>query len=169
MLSNDLTIRHSCEMFGFIEPQVKESILIFHSCSTNLNVKEETGVLCHEKHIGRTPRSIMTKGTSTRRKSRSPEPLYGNFDPGNRDKLMISYSKDPSHDYGLAESCGVIYQDEINFFGGDVYVEQSFEKQHFVMETHRNGRMVRMTKKKDLEERLIPEFEIFEKNKYFNN
>ena len=41
----------------------------------------------------------MTKGTSTRRKNRLPGSLYGNFDPGDQDKLMITYKRYPTHDY----------------------------------------------------------------------
>ena len=83
---------------------------------------------CNEDHTGNTPRSIMTKGTSTRRKSRLPGYLYGNFDPGDQDKLMISYYRDPTHDYSMYGACGVIYQGNMHFFGG------GFAKQHFIIE-----------------------------------
>ena len=60
---------------------------------------------CNEHHIGNTPRSIMTKGTSTRPKNRDPVKfLYGNFNPGDQDKLMISYRKvdySPIHRWGI--------------------------------------------------------------------
>ena len=113
-----------------------ESIIIFHSCSTNINLKTNKIGSCNEKHIGNTPRSIMTKGTSTRRKKSQPGekkpkkrmliPLYGNFDPGNTDKLMISYRREPSHDYTMRGACGVIYQGDMHFFGGGSYNEGEF-------------------------------------------
>ena len=119
---------------------------------------------CKEKHTGNTPRSIMTKGTSTRRKNRLPGRLYGNFDPGDQDKLMITYQRDPEHDYSLYGACGVVYQGDIHFFGG-VYkknssefidpishfvTEYDFRRQHFFIATQRKGRMVKMTKMKNL-------------------
>ena len=91
--------RKQCEFFGFTENHENESILIFHSCSTNIrSTSNDTGI-CGELHIGNTPRSIMTKGTSTRRKNRLLGSLYGNFDPGNSDKLMISYRREQSRLY----------------------------------------------------------------------
>ena len=55
--------RKHCEYFGFIENHEDESILLFHSCSTNIDEKindiNEAG--CNELHIGNTPRSIMTR------------------------------------------------------------------------------------------------------------
>ena len=96
-----------------MEAPIDESIIIFHSCSSNLDVKRSDGSNCYEKHIGNTPRSIMTKGTSTRRKNRLPGMLYGNFDPGDQDKLMITYERDPEHDYTLTGACGVVYQGNI--------------------------------------------------------
>ena len=101
---------------------------------------------CFELHIGNTPRSIMTKGTSTRRKNRLPGSLYGNFDPGNNDKLMISYRREPSHDYTMFGACSVLFEGEIHFFGG-----WNLARQHFVIETHRSGQLIKMTKKEDLE------------------
>ena len=94
----------------------------------------------------------MTKGTSTRRKNRLPGSLYGNFDPGNNDKLMISYRRDSSHDYTMSRACGVLYEGEMNFFGGwdSPYELQNFTRQHFVIETERSGQLIKMTKKKDL-------------------
>ena len=108
---------------------------------------------CSEKHIGITPRSIMTKGTSTRRKNRLNGSLYGNFDPGDQDKLMITYERDPEHDYTLNGACGVLYQGNIHFFGGDYTSlpnNYAFERQHFSIETQRKGRIVKMTKLKNL-------------------
>ena len=117
----NINLRKQCEFFGFSENPENESILIFHSCSTNRNVdKDQMDTLgrCNELHIGNTPRSIMTKGISTRRKNRLPGSLYGNLDPGNNDKLMISYKRVPSHDYTMWEACGVLFEGEIHFFGG---------------------------------------------------
>ena len=101
----------------------------------------------------------MTKGTSTRRKSRLPGYLYGNFDPGDQDKLMITYYRDPTHDYTMSGACGVIYEGNMHFFGGDIYTHiqggnssaYDFSKQHFMIETHRSGKMVKMKKMKDLD------------------
>ena len=155
--------RTSCEFFGFIEAPNKESILIFHSCSSNLELKvAEQKTLCIERDTGNTPRSIMTKGTSTRRKNRLPGYLYGNFDPGDQDKLMITYYRDPTHDYTMMGACGVIYQGDMHFFGGNEYKgiqhgnSSSYEivdfaKQHFMIESHRSGKMVKMKKMKDLD------------------
>ena len=127
---------------------------------------------CIENHTGNTPRSIMTKGTSTRRKSWLPGYLYGNFDPGDQDKLMITYYRDPTHDYKMYGACGVIYQGDMHFFGGsnlvfsrvsvkysladygiseDLLENRDFTKQHFVIETQRSGKMVKMMKLKDLD------------------
>ena len=113
-----------------------ESIIIFHSCSTNINLKTNKTGYCNERHIGNTPRSVMTKGTSTRRKKsqngekkykkRLPMPLYGNLDPGNNDKLMISYKRDFSHDYTMKGACGVIYQGDMHLFGGESYNRGTF-------------------------------------------
>ena len=154
-------IRSPCESFGFIP--IEESIIIFHSCSSNKNVKGKKFNSCIEKHIGNTPRSIMTKGTSTRRKNRLPGYLYGNFDPGNQDKLMITYGRDPTHDYSMEGACAVIYQGNIHFFGGPTTWFslrerishnggiEDFAKQHFKIETHRSGKTVKMTKMKNLD------------------
>ena len=142
----DQKIRNPCELFGFIEAPIKESIIIFHSCSTSLDLNRLQSEQCEENHIGNTPRSIMTRGTSTRRKNSLPGYLYGNFDPGDQDKLMITYQRDPTHDYTLDGSCGVIYQGDIHFFGGFY-----FNTQHFTIETHRSGRIAKMTKMKDLD------------------
>ena len=159
----DLKIRTSCEFFGFIEAPNEESILIFHSCSSNieLNLAPGQSTFCIENHTGNTPRSIMTKGTSTRRKNRLPGYLYGNFDPGDQDKLMITYYRDPTHDYTMEGACGVIYQGDIHFFGGTAFKLhtgengpfklEDFAKQHFIIETHRSGKMVQMKKMKDLD------------------
>ena len=72
-------------------------------------------VSCNELHIGNTPRSVMTKGTSTRRNNRLLGSLYGNFDPGNNDKLMISYRRATSHDNTMMDACGVLFEGEIHF------------------------------------------------------
>ena len=101
---------------------------------------------CNETHIGNTPRSIMTKGTSTTPRSKS---VYGNFDPGNNDKLMISYRREPSHDYEMSGACGVLFKGEMHFFGGEERV--SMDRQHFVIEKQRSGKRVKMTKMEDLE------------------
>ena len=119
----------------------------------------------------------MTKGTSTRRKNSIPGYLYGNFDPGDQDKLMITYERDPTQDYSLNKACGVIYQGGIHFFGGDDRpgdlrkinhirkisgeppsrssyprdLSADFTKQHLIIETHRSGKMVKMKKMKDLD------------------
>ena len=153
----NINLRKQCEFFGFSENPENESILIFHSCSTNRNVDKDqmdTFGRCNELHIGNTPRSIMTKGISTRRKNRLPGSLYGNLDPGNNDKLMISYKRVPSHDYTMWEACGVLFEGEIHFFGGSDYTKQNWinlTRQHFVIETQRKGQQVEMTKKEDLE------------------
>ena len=89
----------------------------------------------------------MTKGTSTRRKNRLPGSLYGNFDPGNEDKLMITYRREPSMNYTMNYACSVNYQGEMHFFGGRF----GLKRQHFVIETKRSGKLVQMTQLKDLE------------------
>ena len=62
-ISLNIDTRKHCEYFGFIENHEDESILLFHSCSTNIDEKvndiNEAG--CNELHIGNTPRSIMTR------------------------------------------------------------------------------------------------------------
>ena len=80
-----------------------------------------------------------------------PGSLYGNFDPGNKDKLMISYRREPSHDYRMNRSCGVLFEGEIHFFGGWDNYSNDVTQQHFVIETQRSGQLVKITKKKDLE------------------
>ena len=119
-----------------------------HSCSTNINLKTDSGGECDEKHIGNTPRSIMTKGNSVANGTR-----YGNFIKRNRDKLMISYRREPSHDYTMDGACGVLFEGEIQFFGGLNYISVGIDlsRQHFVIETKRSGQLVEMTKKEDLE------------------
>ena len=119
---------------------------------------------CKELHIGNTPRSIMTKGTSTRRKNRLPGSLYGNFDPGNNDKLMITYRREPSHDYTMEGTCGVLFEGEMHFFGGAFNISGvDHQHQHFVIETQRSEQLVKMTKKEDLEIGLYrPECSTFE-------
>ena len=53
-------------------------------------------------HIGR---ASLIKGSSTRAGTK-----YGNFIKGNKDKLMISYFRDPTLDYAMAGTCGIVYQ-----------------------------------------------------------
>ena len=82
---------------------------------------------CHELHIGNTPRSIMTKGNSTRRKNRLPGSLYRNCDLGNNDKLMITYRRERLHDYTMHGACGVLFEGEMHFFGGyDIIVSRDY-------------------------------------------
>ena len=110
---------------------------------------------CKELHIGNTPRSIMTKGNSVTIGNQ-----YGNFIRGNKYKLMISYRREPSHDYTMDQACGVLFEGEIHFFGGvDVVVYNTDDlfpryvdltRQHFVIETKRSGQLVKLTKKEDL-------------------
>ena len=151
----NIDLRKYCEYFGFTENHENESILIFHRCSSNLNVdKDQTDSgfgNCNELHIGNTPRSIMTKGNSVAIGTK-----YGNFIKGNRDKLMISYKREPSHDYTMYGACGVLFEGEIHFFGGWNYTaddmdDVDFTRQHFVIETQRSGQLVEMTKKENLE------------------
>ena len=128
-----------------MENHENESILIFHSCSSNLNLGSEN-INCFEFHIGNTPRSIMTKGNSVAIGTK-----YGNFIRGNKDKLMISYRREPSHEYTILGACGVLFQGEMHFFGGyDYGNEGDLTRQHFVVETKRSGQLVKMTKKDDL-------------------
>ena len=145
----NINLRKSCEFFGFTVNHENESILIFHSCSTNIYLNTDGGY-CDEKHIGNTPRSIMTKGNSVANGTR-----YGNFIKGNRDKLMISYRREPSHDYTMLGACGVLFEGEIHFFGGYDYRygddRMDFTRQHFVIETKRSGNVVKMKKLKDLD------------------
>ena len=92
----------------------------------------------------------MTKGNSV-----AIGTPYGNFIRGNKDKLMISYRREPSHDYTMRAACGVLFQGEIHFFGGYPvtypYKGIDFTRQHFVIETKRTGQLVKMSKKEDLE------------------
>ena len=156
----NIVSRKQCEFFGFTENHEHESILIFHECSSNLNVDKDRQIgfpTCNELHTGNTPRSIMTKGNSV-----AIGTQYTNFIRGNRDKLMISYRREQSHDYTMYSACGVLFQGEIHFFGGhdyktdDVifnYTDDGIDltRQHFVIETNRKGKLVEMTKKEDLE------------------
>ena len=138
------------------ENNENESILIFHSCSSNLNVGENKLSnweleSCLELHIGNTPRSIMTKGISVTNGTQ-----YGNFIRGNKDKLMISYMRESSHDYTMVGASGVLFEGEIHFFGGLNYTHyigegMDFTRQHFVIETKRSGQLVKITKKEDLD------------------
>ena len=149
----NIDLRKYCDLFGFTENHENESILIFHSCSTNINLKTDVLGFCDEKHIGNTPRSIMTKGNSVANGTR-----YGNVIKGNRDKLMISYRREPSHDYTMRGACGVMYEGEIHFFGGSKYSAKSAGHQHLVIETQRSGQLVKMTKKEDLDIEFIYPF-----------
>ena len=101
---------------------------------------------CNELHTGYIPRSIMTKGNSI-----SDGTQYRNFIRGNKDKLMISYQREPSHDYTMTASCGVLFEGEMHFFGGDQTYGRDFSRQHLVIETQRSGQLVKMTKKENLE------------------
>ena len=97
----------------------------------------------------------MTKGNSM-----SYGTQYGNFIRGNKDKLMISYRREPSHDYSMKGACGVLFEGEIHFFGGqikfdiDLKIFNDFSRQHFVIETQRSGQLVKMTKKENLDKRF---------------
>ena len=156
----NIDLRKQCEFFGFTENHNDESILIFHSCSSNLFLtSDDLGESeCNELHTGNTPRSIMTKGNSV-----TIGTPYGNFIRGNRDKMMISYSREPSHDYIMTGACGVLFEGEMHFFGGGNFTPNEFRlanymnemldfrRQHFVIETQRSGQVVKMTRKEDLE------------------
>ena len=83
----------------------------------------------------------MTKGNSV-----TIGTPYGNFIRGNNDKLMITYRREPGHDYTMTGACGVLFEGEFHFFGGI----PPLSRQHFVIETQRSGQLVRMTKKEDL-------------------
>ena len=138
---------------------------------------------CGELHIGNTPRSIMTKGNSV-----TSGTQYGNFVRGNRDKLMISYRRESSHDYTMLGACSVLFENKIHFFGGNdpspngfyaYYYDYNeldydnslndFTRQHFVIETQRSGQLIKMTRKEDLEIGfLVPACSSFEiKSKHF--
>ena len=144
----NIDCRKHCEFFGFTENHENESLLIFHSCSTNLfiNSSDVGDTACNELHIGNTPRSIMTKGNSV-----AIGTPYGNFIRGNKDKLMISYRREPGHDYAMLGACGVLFEGEIHFFGG----QNPLSRQHFVIETQRSGQVVKMTRKEDLGSELM--------------
>ena len=92
----------------------------------------------------------MTKGNSVTNGT-----TYGNFIRGNNDKLMISYRREPSHDYTMLGACGVSFEGEIHFFGGGYFSYYNFTPQHFVIETQRNQQTVKMTEKENLEIKLI--------------
>ena len=99
----------------------------------------------NELHTGNIPRSIMTKGNSL-----SYGTPYGNFIRGNKDKLMISYRRAPTHNYSMRGACGVLLEGEKHFFGGINYPSFNLTRQHFVIETRRSGQTVRMTQKKKI-------------------
>ena len=66
-------------------------------------------------HVPKRPRETSEKskpgrGSPTKGSSTKAGTKYGNFVKGNKDKLMISYFRDPSHDYAMAGSCGVVYK-----------------------------------------------------------
>ena len=114
-------------------------------------MNELRGTDCGGKYWGNVPRSIMTKGTSTRRKNPFPGYLYGNFDPGDQDKLMITYRRKPSHDYTMFGACGVVYQGDMNFFGGISGTANDMSRQHFVIETHKSDERLKMVRMQKLE------------------
>ena len=127
-----------------------------------MNQLDENGfVSCNELHIGNIPRSIMTKGTSTRRKNRLLGSFNGNFNPGNSDKLMTDYRGEQSHDYTMIGACGVLFEGDKHFFHGFEYSSYyqtyygDLTRQHFVIETQRSGELIKMTKKEDLEIEFI--------------
>ena len=73
---------------------------------------------------------------------------------------MITFAREPSHNYTMQGACGVVYKGEIHFFGGSEFGQfgddgmarfYEFRYQHFTIETQRSGRMVKMTKKEDLD------------------
>ena len=73
---------------------------------------------------------------------------------------MITFAREQQYNYTMEGACGVIYQGEIHFLGGDTYSLQNrnaewkhydFNRQHFVIETRRSGRMPKMTRKEDLD------------------
>ena len=71
----------------------------------------------------------MTKGNSV-----AIGTPYGNFIRGNKDKLMISYRREPLHDYTMDGACGVLFEGEIHFFGGYNNGNEpwtDFSRQHF--------------------------------------
>ncbi len=76
---------------------------------------------------------------------------YGNFIRGNNDKLMITYRREPSHDYRMYGACGVLYEGEMHFFGSGF---SDFFRQHFVIETQRTDKLVKMVRKQDLDMRF---------------
>ena len=59
----------------------------------------------------------MTKGNSM-----SFGTQYGNFIRGNKDKLMISYRRESSHDYSMRGTCGVLLEGEIHFLVVEIMV-----------------------------------------------
>ena len=64
---------------------------------------------------------------------------------------MISYRREPSHDYRMLGACSVLYEGEMHFFGGASTYDIDFSRQHFVIETKRSGQLVKMTEKENLE------------------
>ena len=86
----------------------------------------------------------MTKGNSV-----TAGTPYGNFIRGNKDQLMITYKREPLHDYTMVGACGVLFEGEIHFFGGNNYTKFDegidLSRQHFVIETKRSGQLVKMS------------------------
>ena len=79
---------------------------------------------------------------------------------------MITYYRDPTHDYTMRAACGVIYQGNMHFFGGTTFKSfdreenssfelEDFANQHFMIETHRSGKMAQMKKMKDLDQSSV--------------
>ena len=67
---------------------------------------------------------------------------------------MITYRREPLHDYTMDGVCGVLFEGEMHFFGGahDYSVNLiDLSRQHFVIETQRNGQLAKMTRKENLE------------------
>ena len=65
---------------------------------------------------------------------------------------MITYRREPSHDYTMDAACGVLFEGEMHFFGGYTYsVGIDLTRQHFVIETQRSGQLAKMTRKENLE------------------
>ena len=65
--------------------------------------------------------------------------------------------RESSHEYTMNGACSVAYQGDIHFFGGILITKTTDGKisvsnrQHFVIEKQRRGKLVKMTQKKDLD------------------
>ena len=127
--------------------------MIFNRCSSNILQQADVTSHCDgSRFIGNTPRSILTKGTSTRRKSRLPGKFFlRKFDPGNNGKLMTTYRREPSHNYTFDGTCGVLYQEDMHFFGGINDNLNDLSRQHFVVEKHRSGERLKRVRMQKLE------------------